>query len=30
MIIYAWMAEVSIAKLFFAGFLPGFTAGNHG
>lgn len=24
MIIYAWMAEVSIAKLFFAGFLPGF------
>ena len=23
MIIYAWMAEVSIAKLFFAGFLPG-------
>ena len=27
MIIYAWMAEVSIAKLFFAGFLPGFIAG---
>jgi len=26
MIIYAWMAEVSIAKLFFAGFLPGFLA----
>jgi len=26
MIIYAWMAEVSIAKLFFAGFLPGFIA----
>lgn len=28
MIIYAWMAEVSIAKLFFAGFLPGFIAGG--
>lgn len=28
MIIYAWMAEVSIAKLFFAGFLPGFLAGG--
>jgi tripartite ATP-independent transporter DctM subunit len=27
MIIYAWMAEVSIAKLFFAGFLPGAIAG---
>ena len=27
MIIYAWMAEVSIAKLFFAGFLPGIIAG---
>jgi tripartite ATP-independent transporter DctM subunit len=26
MIIYAWMAEVSIAKLFFAGFLPGVMA----
>jgi tripartite ATP-independent transporter DctM subunit len=26
MIIYAWMAEVSVAKLFFAGFLPGFFA----
>jgi tripartite ATP-independent transporter DctM subunit len=26
MIIYAWMAEVSIAKLFFAGFLPGAIA----
>lgn len=26
MIIYAWMAEVSAAKLFFAGFLPGFIA----
>jgi C4-dicarboxylate transporter, DctM subunit len=26
MIIYAWMAEVSIAKLFFAGFLPGVLA----
>jgi C4-dicarboxylate transporter DctM subunit len=26
MIIYAWMAEVSVAKLFFAGFLPGFLA----
>ncbi|MDP2606941.1 MAG: TRAP transporter large permease [Deltaproteobacteria bacterium] len=26
MIIYAWMAEVSVAKLFFAGFLPGFVA----
>jgi C4-dicarboxylate transporter DctM subunit len=27
MIIYAWMAEVSVAKLFFAGFVPGFIAG---
>jgi tripartite ATP-independent transporter DctM subunit len=26
MIIYAWMAEVSVAKLFFAGFIPGFIA----
>ena len=26
MIIYAWMAEVSIAKLFFAGFLSGIIA----
>ncbi len=26
MIIYAWMAEVSVAKLFIAGFLPGFFA----
>jgi tripartite ATP-independent transporter DctM subunit len=26
MIIYAWMAEVSVAKLFFAGFLPGSIA----
>jgi tripartite ATP-independent transporter DctM subunit len=26
MIIYAWMAEVSVAKLFFAGFFPGFIA----
>jgi len=26
MIIYAWIAEVSIAKLFFAGFLPGIIA----
>ena len=26
MIIYAWMAEVSIAKLFFVGFLPGLIA----
>jgi tripartite ATP-independent transporter DctM subunit len=26
MIIYAWMAEVSVAKLFFAGFFPGFLA----
>ena len=26
MIIYAWMAEVSVAKLFLAGFLPGFIA----
>jgi C4-dicarboxylate transporter DctM subunit len=26
MIIYAWMAEVSVAKLFFAGFLPGLIA----
>jgi tripartite ATP-independent transporter DctM subunit len=28
MIIYAWMAEASVAKLFFAGFLPGFMAGG--
>lgn len=28
MIIYAWMAETSVAKLFFAGFLPGFMAGG--
>jgi tripartite ATP-independent transporter DctM subunit len=28
MIIYAWMAETSVAKLFFAGFLPGFLAGG--
>ena len=28
MIIYAWMAEVSVAKLFFAGFFPGFLAGG--
>jgi tripartite ATP-independent transporter DctM subunit len=28
MIIYAWMAEVSVAKLFFAGFFPGFIAGG--
>ena len=26
MIIYAWMAETSMAKLFVAGFLPGFIA----
>ncbi|MBI2211867.1 MAG: TRAP transporter large permease [Deltaproteobacteria bacterium] len=26
MIIYAWMAETSVAKLFFAGFLPGAIA----
>jgi tripartite ATP-independent transporter DctM subunit len=26
MIIYAWMAETSVAKLFFAGFLPGSLA----
>jgi len=26
MIIYAWMAQISVAKLFFAGFLPGFIA----
>jgi len=26
MIIYAWMAEVSVAKLFLAGFVPGFLA----
>ena len=26
MIIYAWMAETSVAKLFLAGFLPGFLA----
>jgi tripartite ATP-independent transporter DctM subunit len=28
MIIYAWMAETSVAKLFFAGFLPGVLAGG--
>ena len=28
MIIYAWMAETSVAKLFFAGFLPGGLAGG--
>ena len=28
MIIYAWMAEVSVAKLFLAGFAPGFLAGG--
>jgi len=28
MIIYAWMAETSVAKLFFAGFLPGAMAGG--
>jgi C4-dicarboxylate transporter, DctM subunit len=28
MIIYAWMAETSVAKLFFAGFLPGIMAGG--
>lgn len=28
MIIYAWMAETSVAKLFFAGFFPGFIAGG--
>jgi len=28
MIIYAWMAEASVAKLFFAGFFPGFLAGG--
>jgi C4-dicarboxylate transporter, DctM subunit len=26
MIIYAWMAETSVAKLFLAGFVPGFIA----
>lgn len=26
MIVYAWMAETSVAKLFFAGFLPGLVA----
>jgi len=26
MIVYAWMAETSVAKLFFAGFLPGLLA----
>jgi tripartite ATP-independent transporter DctM subunit len=26
MIIYAWMAEVSVGKMFFAGFVPGFFA----
>jgi tripartite ATP-independent transporter DctM subunit len=26
MIIYAWMAEASVAKLFLAGFVPGFLA----
>jgi len=28
MIIYAWMAEASVAKLFLAGFLPGLIAGG--
>src|SRR4029453_7393208 len=28
MIVYAWMAETSVAKLFFAGFLPGVLAGG--
>jgi C4-dicarboxylate transporter DctM subunit len=28
MIVYAWMAETSVAKLFFAGFLPGSLAGG--
>jgi len=28
MIIYAWMAEVSVGQMFFAGFLPGFFAGG--
>ncbi len=28
MIIYAWMAETSVAKLFLAGFLPGAVAGG--
>src|SRR5919201_4722540 len=28
MIIYAWMAETSVAKLFLAGFVPGFIAGG--
>jgi len=28
MIVYAWMAETSVAKLFFAGFLPGLLAGG--
>ncbi len=26
MVIYAWMAEVSVGKMFFAGFVPGFFA----
>jgi tripartite ATP-independent transporter DctM subunit len=26
MIVYAWMAETSVAKLFFAGFLPGLVS----
>ena len=28
MIIYAWMAEVSVTKLFLAGFAPGFLGGG--
>ena len=28
MIIYAWMAEESVAKVFLAGFLPGFLGGG--
>ncbi|KRT70364.1 MAG: TRAP dicarboxylate transporter subunit DctM [candidate division NC10 bacterium CSP1-5] len=28
MIIYAWMAEESVARLFIAGFVPGFLAGG--
>jgi tripartite ATP-independent transporter DctM subunit len=28
MIIYAWMAEESVAKVFLAGFVPGFLAGG--